>query len=241
MKYTLIAVAVATTVTVWCYAQDTNAISKNKSGFYVVSGVSVSTISLPAAGMIQSAKSIVTPGFGVVADVRLTRKLSLNTGLHLISNGAKIAGSTRSIDSITVTDTAKFSPRFIRLPVMISYKFFIASNFTIYAAIGPYVARGFTGKTERKITINGIKTSIDKDIIFNSDPTTVRSKEGLLFAQVNPYDYGISSQIGFDIKKFLVNVNLAMGLSPVANVVQQGDNNGSYRYKTITISIGRKI
>lgn len=117
MKYTLIAVAVAITVTVWCYAKDTNASSQNKSGFYVVSGPSLLTISIPAGHMIQSATSIVTPGFGVCADMLLTKKLPLNTGLFLISNGGKITGTTRSTDSIMVTDIAKFSPGLIHIPV----------------------------------------------------------------------------------------------------------------------------
>lgn len=243
MKYTLIAVAVLTAASLLCYAQDIDASKVNASSFYILGGYNNAGITTPDNSLVASAQHINTFNTGILADIRLSDKLSLMTGLMVCGNGAKTSTSRAMSDSITIQQDDKFNPIFLQVPLMVAYKFPIRDHIQFYLSAGPYVARGIAGKSEEEVTVNG-KTTITKKkkIKFDDTPTrSPRSNDGLLFTQIDQIYYGINGQIGIQFNKVLIGLNYAQALTEIANVAPIAAQKNTNRYTTLSLMFGLKL
>ncbi len=243
MKYTLIAVAVLTAASLSCYAQDIDAPKVNASGFYILGGYNNAGITTPDNSLLESAQHINTFNTGILADIRLSDRLSLMTGLMVCGNGAKTSSTRKIGDTATIQQDDKFNPIFLQVPLMIAYKIPVSDDIQFYLTAGPYVARGIAGNSEGQVSVNGkTTTSKKKKIKFDDTPTrTPRSNDGLLFTQVDQIYYGINGQIGFQFNRVLVGINYAYALTEIANVAPVASQKNTNRYATLSLTFGLKL
>ncbi|MEX6688412.1 outer membrane beta-barrel protein [Danxiaibacter flavus] len=243
MKYTLIAVAVLAAASLSCYAQDIDAPKSNASSFYILGGYNNAGITTPNNSLVESAQHINTFNTGVLADIRLSDRLSLMTGLMICGNGAKTSSTRTFADSTTIQQDDKFNPIFLQVPLMLAYKVPIREDIWFYLSAGPYVARGIAGKSEGEITVNGKTTTTKKKKIkFDDTPTrTPRSDDGLLFSQVDQIYYGINGQVGVQFNKVMIGLNYAHALTEIANVAPVAAQKNTNRYTTLSLTFGLKL
>lgn len=132
---------------------------------------------------------------GVGADVPLNEMWSFQTGLNLVSKGAK--------GDIGEGLEATINQLYLELPLMAAIHLKTANNFDVVFNAGPYLAYGVGGKI--KYTYSGIDMSID-----TFGKTTV---EGETFEGFRRFDAGLGLGVAFDFNQFIIGLDTQLGMA----------------------------
>lgn len=152
-------------------------------------------------------KSFTSYSVTVIVDVPLSKALSVEPGLSLITKGQEKDASGTSNDE-------KYRVRYLELPVNILYKYK-----SFFGGAGPYAATALKGTLE--------KSSGKEDLSFGSRYVSATSKNNDNWEQ---YDWGLNMLLGYKFKKFTISLNYELGLKDI-------DPNPYYESKTRTGSV----
>lgn len=198
----------------------------------VKTGITLNNSSIDADPIEQKTKV----GFllGVTVDYALTNNLYLQSGLSLLTRGAKVE-SDISIESYNVSGELKVNQIYLQLPITAAYKLPVTDNLKVVFNAGPYIAYGIGGKSK-------LKANIDIPILeLNS------SEEYDTFGDdaLKRFDFGLTAGIGAEFKKIYLGANYDLGLINIINRSKTIEtffgSDVSYKNQGFVISVGYKF
>ena len=150
----------------------------------------------------------ILPSFhlGVQGEYDFSPQLGIGLGLQLNGKGYKVDESF-SEDGFRYNYTEKITPLYLQVPLTLNFH---KNNF--FAAIGPYVAFGLTGKYDVTIEEDGDKETFDGKIAFENDfdinsDTPVES--------ISPFDVGASLELGYEFGNIRLSASYNLGLANI--------------------------
>jgi hypothetical protein len=155
---------------------------------------------------------------GFTSEIPLIANLYFNPGLFFSSKGyiqtTEVAGYTNKYT---------FNPYFVEIPLHIMFKLPI-SNSAIFGYVGPYFSYGIAGNWTNKAELPIVEPQITKDKIkFGSDNGD----------HMEPFDMGLDVGVGFEVNKFQVSVQYAIGF---LNLVPSRPENSTMKMNVLSVS-----
>lgn len=169
------------------------------------------------------------PGAGVVADIQLTDKVAIRTGINFLQTGVQIKatqdGEAGEIDKIHLEATTKLN--YLQIPLNLMYTS-SGSAIKFFAGAGPYFSYGISGKLKSTATTH-----------YSSGETEVEKDESDAFKKVNGEslfkrtDIGVGAIAGVKFPNgMFANVGYQYSL---ANI-NKGE--GSYKSRGLQLTVG---
>lgn len=123
----------------------------------------------------------------------------------------------------------KYNLYYVKIPAALKPTF-RWRNANMYTLIGPYVAYGFSGTDETKITTGGLSNTTTNDIVWGTDNNS----------DVRRFDFGLTLGIGANIKRFGIGLHYDMGFANISPTRPNGEmmNNHSASF-VIAYNLGR--
>ncbi len=198
----------------------------NPGGFIIKGGVNFSNISTKNDGSYNDANSLTTFNVGVLADLALMSNLSVQSGVVLTGKGSKASGSL-----LGVSNTTKFNPLYIEVPINLVAKIPLGGTSNVFLGAGPYGAIGVGGKWKNNTTVGGVESSSDENIKFGNDNGD----------DLKSFDFGFNGLAGVEISRVLIGVNYGLGLSKI--FPNSGDNNSNdkNKYRVLSVNVGVRL
>lgn len=164
--------------------------------FGVKAGLNLSNMVQKDDNFTYSERNEMNLGFhvGPTAEFSFSNLLSLEAGLLLSTKG--YATTTEIIGTTTKINTNLL---YLDLPVTAKINFNLG-DLGVFAAFGPYLGVGLSGKTKIKTTIGSTTTTGDSEITWGKDGT------------YNRLDFGLTMGAGVDINSLLVGIYYNLGL-----------------------------
>lgn len=169
------------------------------------------------------------PGGGIVADVQLTDKVAIRTGINFLQTGVKLKaseeGTAGEIDKVDVEATTKLN--YLQVPLNLMYTS-SGSAIKFFAGAGPYFSYGISGKLKATSTTHysSGETEVEKD-----ESDAFKKVEGeSLFKRA---DVGVGAIAGVKFPNgMFANVGYQYSLANIS----KGD--GSYKSRGLQLTIG---
>ena len=141
---------------------------------------------------------------GVTAEYSITEQIFLQSGLSLLTKGAKRSESHRDSDgSYEFEMTAR--PMLFQLPVHAAYKFQVKEGIIVNVNAGPYLALGIGGKIKHE----------DSFTDRSGDTETEKGDENFFGSEkkggFKNIDYGFGIGTGVEIGKISINLTINWG------------------------------
>ena len=175
-------------------------------------GVNFSTMTLKSSGIAIDPSNMTGFQAGVIAEISLGNNFALQPGFLY-----SLKGSSYSISSLDMDMEIK--PSYVEVPLNAIYKIG-AGPLNVMLMAGPYFGYGIGGKYK----VTSAQETIDQAIKFGSGQDN----------DLKPFDVGVNLGGGVEISHFQLAVQYCMGLSNLAPVT---DNNEEQKNKVITISL----
>ena len=176
-------------------------------------GMNYATILNAPAG-----KGVIGFNVGGNLDVGFCNWFHLQTGLYLSMKGVDAEYEVRET-SQSVTDDDdhyydRFSPIYLEIPVLASFRIGLSDNADIQFGVGPYIAFNL----------------LEEQLYFhNIYGPRVNQKE-----DIEPFDFGLQANIGASIKHFYIGVGYQIGIP--RKKIWSIDGSGSYAEHVIRTS-----
>lgn len=168
--------------------------------FGAKAGLNVSSIALP----LNDYAPKIGYQVGFVADIKLSDHFSIQPALLLSSKGVVDKYEDRDLSGLYVkTIRTKVSLNYLEVPILALYKRPLKNGTRIFVGLGPYVGIGMFGYSRTE-------EYGKHKIAFDSDPR----QDVQSFV---PFDFGVSTTVGIETRKFLLGVNFNNGVKPIAN------------------------
>lgn len=169
------------------------------------------------------------PGAGIVADIQLTDKVAIRTGINFLQTGVQLKatqdGVPGEIDNIHLEATTKLN--YLQVPLNLMYTS-SGSAIKFFAGAGPYFSYGISGKLKSTATTH-----------YSSGETEVEKEESDAFKKVEGEslfkrtDLGVGAIAGIKFPNgMFANVGYQYSL---ANI-NKGE--GSYKSRGLQLTIG---
>lgn len=175
-------------------------------------GLNISTLSTKINDYKMSGKSILGYKFGAVLDIGIVKGFYIQPGLFYTMKGGEY-------DLLGGQTTKKIKMNYLEVPLNFAYRFDFDGAGAVFAAVGPYLGIGMSGKI--KTTTTGI--TADQDIKFGSGND--ESKK---------LDYGLNFGVGYisPINLYL-RVQYGLGLANISN-----PSGSSQKHGVFSVSLG---
>ncbi|MDE6870785.1 MAG: PorT family protein [Bacteroidales bacterium] len=159
--------------------------------------------------------SRVKPGanVGVMAEMPLLNSLSAKAGLFYTMKGA-VGKNDAGFGGILTTT---FSPSYLELPVMASYRFKLNDNIMLQFDFGPYFAVGLHGKDVKKNSGNGsfsLPTEIEYKL-FGKEGQLKACDFGFRFGPEIVFRNRLAVGLAYEVSA--VSINRTMGSGKIGN------------------------
>ncbi|MPR35716.1 porin family protein [Salmonirosea aquatica] len=175
--------------------------------FGTKAGMNVSSIALPLNGYAPK----IGYQFGIMADMRLYARFSIQPALLLSSKGVIYKYDERDLSGLYVrTIRTKQSLNYLEFPVLALYRQPLRKGAKLYVGMGPYLGVGLISNTKIK--------GYDKQEI---DPLDNWNRESFPFDR---FDYGLSIAAGVETGRFLLGINFNKGIKPLAKDTKNYNN-----------------
>ena len=156
---------------------------------------------------IQSWKSSTGPGFSLGFDIEydLSDKIFASTGIVLNKSTFKgIRDDNYLNNKINIANQYQFGIFELQLPLMIHYR---VGKFS--AGLGSFAALGIAGQFTFKNVENGnVENAYDQALAFSNDEMD--------YADFRPLNVGLSSEIGYGVKRWRLAAHFDLGLLNLA-------------------------
>ncbi|NDV96094.1 PorT family protein [Dysgonomonas sp. 521] len=183
---------------------------------------------------LKGATKKVMPGYqiGLTAEYALSETGYLQTEVTFTTKGTVMKGS-QSIDGGTGKWSERFNMQYINVPLMMTYKLEIDTDFKAYFRGGLYGAYGIGGKTTLKTEYKGVDTENTK-----TEKDTF-GKDGL-----KKFDAGVRFGTGLEFEKFSVGFDFEYGILDLSR--RNSDlstllDDRAYRNKGASLSVGYRF
>jgi len=144
--------------------------------------------------------------FGVVSNIKLSKKLSLQPAVLISSDGTRMDAVFSYFD----TSSRRMQLIYLKIPVNMVYKWAINKKHYAFAGGGLYVARGLWGAEVGHGNTSDISYSLADRIIFrNNDPGET------IPTNLKPYDFGFNILAGIQINEFEIVAGYSRGITDV--------------------------
>ncbi|WP_373515561.1 porin family protein [Persicitalea sp.] len=175
--------------------------------FGAKAGVNVSSIALPLNGYGPR----IGYKLGVMADIGLSSRFSIQPNLLFSSKGVVYKTEERDASGLYIeTIRTKLNLNYLEVPILVVYKHPLRNGAKLFAGMGPYMGIGIFGYSK----MNGY----DKwKVSFDSNPR----QDVLSFL---PFDFGLSTSIGIETRKFSFGVDFNNGIKPLAHNTKNYNN-----------------
>jgi len=180
------------------------------------------------------------PGFqaGLNVEYRLNRTFYLQSGLYFITKRMKFE---YSLDALGVSGrydyTTKINPGYLQIPLRIALKTQLGTNSQLYFRGGVYFAYGVSGKYK----------STDNLFLEGETSSTATYKEShFIYGDdyLERYDWGLSLGAGIEIKRYVVGLDLDLGLK---NILKENHyfwpltHDSKYKNRTLSLTAGYRF
>lgn len=137
---------------------------------------------------------------GVMAEKPVLQSLSIKAGLFYTLKGA--VGKNDAAFGGTLTTT--FSPAYLEIPVLASYRYTFSETARLQFDFGPYFAVGLHGKDKKKYSGNGSYTSSSEIEynLFGNDAQLKRFDFGFRFGPKIVWNDKVSVAAAYEISAF---------------------------------------
>lgn len=221
------------------YAQSTSSTSVsstsvnpkgNPGGIYIKGGVNFSNISTSNDGSYRNGNALTTFNAGVVADLPLSTLLSIQPGLILNGEGAKVTHYYGIGSETPTSGSLKMNPLYLELPVNLVVKLPLTTGTNFFFGAGPYGALGVGGKYRETATVAGVTGETTRNIKFGNTSGD----------DLKRFDYGVNALAGVEIDRVMLGVNYGLGLSKI--VPNTDDfNNDKNKYRVLSVNVGYRF
>ena len=151
-------------------------------------GMNYATILNAPAG-----KGVIGFNVGGNLDVGFCNWFHLQTGLYLSMKGVDAEYEMRETSqSVTYSHYDRFSPIYLEIPVLASFRIGLSDNADIQFGVGPYIA--FTPS---------------QDQLYYHDIYEYHVNQS---EEIEPFDFGLQANIGASIKHFYIGVGYQIGI-----------------------------
>lgn len=149
---------------------------------------------------------------GLVFDCPLSRSFSVQPSLLLSSKGATFTGSVISGTTNVVIGPNEtiFRPLYVELPVLLMYRFSVATRTRLLVGAGPYGAVGVGGRMYRNI----LYTEYDEPMEFAPKGSGTRFQR---------FDYGLTGAAGVELGRVQLTLTYSQGLTNVTTFIVNTD------------------
>lgn len=172
-------------------------------------------------------KSRVGFHLGVIVDLGLSEKFSIQPGLYYTTRGAKLE---QSDDEEKYTE--KYNLSYLQLPILASYKINLSDDIKWHINAGPYVAYGLGGKVKWESSYDGESEKGDYKAFGVADEDSDEDKGGL-----KRFDAGLSFGTGISFNKVYFGLTYDLGLANIADKKAWGDD-FKLKNRNFAISVG---
>lgn len=162
-------------------------------------GVNLASMTASSDGYSATTKNYTGFNVGVSLDIPMLESLYLQSGLYYTMKGCKIEGE-------------KYTPAYLEIPVMASYRYNFSSSAQLQINFGPYLAYGIAGK---------YKDEDGESYDFFDD-------------SINKFDAGLGIGGGITLGKIYLGVNYEFGLT---NMIKDGGDT-SMKNNNLSINVG---
>ena len=212
--------------------------SAQKTGVIFKGGLNVANVSTSSDGDVEDAKSLTSFHAGVLADISLSKVISLQPGILFTGKGTK---TQNGLESDANYYKATSNPYYVEIPANLVFKIPLGAGSRVFVGAGPYLAIGVAGKNKAEGRYLGMDFDLESDIDFsNDDPTTTNFEEGAGFGIMRRFDYGLNGLAGLEFQKILLSVGYGHGLAKI----QSGADNSSddmNKHRVWSFSLGVKL
>ncbi|MGF6850346.1 hypothetical protein QFZ51_005581 [Chitinophaga sp. W3I9] len=180
------------------------------------------------------------PGFqvGFITDYNLSDAVYLRSGVSLTVKGTIHESAERWIGGSNAPITYSkiiTNQTYLQLPLLIGYKLPLTSSTRLFINAGPYIAYGIGGKevTKNKTVHSSGKTDYEK----TSTDTFGDTRHPL-----SRTDFGISSGVGVEYKRFSLGVNYEPGLINIGEIKEEGTySERDYKNRNLSVTVGYRL
>lgn len=165
------------------------------------------------------------PGFhvGLTVDVPINEFLSFEPGILLSTKGLKFEP-----EEMGGTVIAKEILYYLDIPLTLKASHNLSDNLKIFAAAGPYVGIGLSGKYTMTTEAEGNVEKEEIDVIWGSDPETDHFKR---------LDTGLTFSGGVEIRSILLGVSYDLGL----NNIESNQETQLAKNRVLRFSVGYRF
>ena len=176
------------------------------------------------------------PGFNVGATVEypMNETFSIETGLFLLTKGAKNSGEGRDYNPFDDTYTdyvwdSKLNLWYLDIPITAKAMYAIGGA-KIFCVFGPYLGIGLYGKSNSEVTRGVLTETHEEKIRWGSDWENDDYLKRL--------DYGLTFGAGVEIKSIQVGISYGLGLANISSYTNIG---ATIQNRVWEISVGYKL
>jgi hypothetical protein len=211
MKKILLSLFLITGLTTIGFAQ-------SKVGFGVKAGVTIPHMTVTALGSAVSFDSKISFYVGGVANIPVSKLISVQPGLSLINKGTKISSSGLDFEDISTTDeSGSINLMYLEIPVNLLFNLQAGNAGKFFFGAGPYYAIG--------IDANSKYGGVTEDIVFGSDEDNIRRGE-----------FGFNFLGGYQLNNGL-NLHLNYGLA-MSSVLPEQEYNVKFKNRVFSVGLG---
>lgn len=198
--------------------------------FAVVAGLNLSNMIMKDDDDTYSDEFKMRPGFhvGLTVQIPKTGLVSFETGLILSTKGFKVK-EEETYQGEKYTYEGSINLYYIDIPLMAKFSFEVG-EVTIFAAIGPYLGVGLSGKTKTKYSYQGEEETDSEKIDWGSDAENDMLKR---------FDFGLSIGAGVVIIK-AIQIGLSYDLG-LANISSYSDDGTKINNRVFKVSVGYRF
>ncbi|RAK38720.1 UNVERIFIED_ORG: outer membrane protein with beta-barrel domain [Chitinophaga ginsengisegetis] len=180
------------------------------------------------------------PGFqvGFNADYNLSNAVYIRSGVSLTTKGTIHEDAERWIGGSNAPITYRkiiTNQTYLQLPLLIGYKFSLTSSTRLFIQAGAYIAYGIGGKevTRNKTVHSSGETNYEK----TSTDTFGETRTGLAKT-----DFGLSSGVGIEYKRFALGVNYEPGLINIGEIKEADTySKRDYKNRNLSVTVGYRL
>ena len=163
---------------------------------------------------------------GVNVDYSIMESFGIQTGLYFTTKGAKQDNEYSYYDKYhyTISETTKYNPMYLQIPVLASYRYYINDNLSWEFNAGPYFAFGIGGKIKKE----GAVTATDG---YNSATVPYEEEEADFFNDgTNSFDMGIALGTGLTYNKFYFGIQYEIGMTNIYDSSDYSVKNSNFAF-----------
>lgn len=167
---------------------------------------------------------------GIAADYEFASNIAIQSGLFLMTKGAKLASTkiNQKVGDVTLSGSvdATANAMYLQVPLHLAYKIDVTPGTRVVLHAGPYAAYGIAGKTSGKsnVKVSGNvpadqKAAVDAALKqINATTASVNTFDKKV--GYKPFDAGLGVGVGAEFGSFIVDLGWDMGLLNISRAAK---------------------